>query len=335
MSLRYLIQRILLFFLIVWVGITLIFVLPKLAPNRDPIAERLSMLAASGGINAESVNEMVAAYRAKFGLDLPIWRQYLNYIGDMLRFDLNYSMAMYPSTVLEIIGRAVPWTIGLLAVSTIISFLLGSLVGGLLGWPRTPKIVHWVSTPFLMMSSVPYYLLGLVMMYVFAFKIKLFPLGGGSQYGTIPTLTLGFAWDVIKHAILPSASMVVAGVGFWALAMRGMMITTLGEDYVMLAEARGLSPRRIFFRYAMRNAMLPQVTSLALSAGTIFSGSLLVEIIFRYPGMGSVLYRAITTFDFFMISGVVFFIILAVGIATLLLDFVYPLLDPRIRYSHK
>jgi peptide/nickel transport system permease protein len=173
------------------------------------------------------------------------------------------------------------------------------------------------------------------MMYVFAFKIKLFPLGGGSQYGTIPTLTLGFVWDVIKHAILPSASMVVAGVGFWALAMRGMMITTLGEDYVMLAEARGLSPRRIFFRYAMRNAMLPQVTSLALSAGTIFSGSLLVEIIFRYPGMGSVLYRAITTFDFFMISGVVFFIIIAVGLATLLLDMIYPLLDPRIRYSHK
>ncbi len=335
MSLQYVIRRVLLFLLVIWVGTSLIFFLPKLAPNRDPVAERLGMMAATGGINTEGLDQMVEAYRAKFGLDQPLWKQYLNYMADMLRFDFNYSIAMYPATVIEIIMRAVPWTVGLLTVSTLLAFAIGSLLGALLGWPRTPKAVSWVATPFLMMSSVPYYILGLVMMYIFAFKLKLVPLGGGSQYGTVATLTWKYVFDVIEHAILPAASMVVAGVGFWALSMRGMMVTTLGEDYVMLAEARGLAPRRIFFGYAMRNAILPQTTGLALSAGTILSGSLLVEVIFRYPGMGSVLYRAITGFDFFMIYGVVFFVILAVGIATLLLDLLYPFLDPRIRYSRK
>jgi len=335
MSSRYIVRRVLLFLLVIWVGTSLIFFLPRLAPDRDPVAQRLGNLAATGGINTEGLDEMVEAYRAKFGLDQPLWKQYLNYMFDMLRFDFNYSIAMYPATVFEIVMRAVPWTVGLLLVSTLLAFAIGSLVGALLGWPRTPRVMHWVATPFLMMSSVPYYILGLVMMYVFAFKFKWLPLGGGSQYGTVPTLTWQYVWDVLHHAILPAASMVVAGVGFWALSMRGMMVTTLGEDYVMLAEARGLSPRRIFFRYAMRNAILPQTTGLALSAGTILSGSLLVEVIFRYPGMGSVLYRAITGFDYFMIYGVVFFVILAVGAATLLLDLIYPLLDPRIRYSRK
>ena len=186
MSLQYVVRRVLLFLLIIWVGTSLIFFLPKLAPNRDPVAQRLGMLAATGGVNSDEIDAMVEAYRAKFGLDLPVWRQYLNYMSDMLRFDFNYSLAMYPATVIEIIGRAVPWSVGLLAVSTFFAFLLGSLLGGLLGWPRTPKIVHYISTPFLMMSSVPYYLLGLVVMYIFAFKLKWLPLGGGSQYGTDP-----------------------------------------------------------------------------------------------------------------------------------------------------
>src|SRR5262249_38895530 len=139
--------------------------------------------------------------------------------------------------------------------------------------------------------------------------------------------------DLVYHSILPAASIVVASLGGWALGMRGMMITTLGEDYVILAQARGLPPRRIFFQYAMRNALLPPITSLALSAGIIVSGSLLVEAIFRYPGIGSLLFKAISGFDYFTIYGVVFFIILAIALATLLIDLLYPLLDPRIRYQ--
>jgi peptide/nickel transport system permease protein len=172
-----------------------------------------------------------------------------------------------------------------------------------------------------------------MLIYIFAFKLKVLPLGGGSQFGQLPSFSAAYVMDIVVHSILPAASIVIASLGGWAIGMRGMMINTLGEDYVILAQARGLSPRRIFFAYAMRNAMLPQITSLALSVGGIVSGSLLVEAIFRYPGIGSLLFQAIAGFDYFTIYGVVFFIILAIAVATLLIDLLYPLLDPRIRYQ--
>ena len=333
MTLGYLIRRLFIFVLVVWVGMTLIFFLPKTVPGRDPVMERMMMLLATGGIQPEGIQKMIEAYRAQFGLDQPLYVQYLRYLWNMLRFDFNYSLAQYPTLVIDLIRRALPWTIALLSVSTLLSFTIGSLAGGLLGWPRTPKAFHYMLTPFLLMSSVPYYLVGLLLIYVFAFRLKLFPIGGGSQYGTLPNFSLSYILDLLHHSVLPAASIVLVGIGGWALGMRGMMVTTLGEDYVILAQARGLSPRRIFFWYAMRNALLPQTTSLALSAGYIVSGSLLVEAIYRYPGVGSVLFKAISGFDYFTIYGVVFFIILAIGIATLLIDLLYPLLDPRIRYQ--
>jgi peptide/nickel transport system permease protein len=149
----------------------------------------------------------------------------------------------------------------------------------------------------------------------------------------MPNLTLGFIADLVYHSILPALSIVVSAIGFWALAMRGMMVTVLGEDYITQADAKGLTRSRIFFRYAMRNALLPQTTSLALSLGHVVSGALIVEVIFRYPGIGTLLYKAVTAFDFFTIYGVVFFIIVSVSLATLVVDLAYPLLDPRIRHQ--
>ena len=332
MSVMYVVRRILMFLLIVYVGTTLIFFLPKLAP-RDPVAERLAMLSAVGSIEASSINEMVEAYRAKFGLDKPLYLQYFYFLRDMFRLDFGYSLAQYPIRVMTLITQAIPWTIGLLSVTTLLAFSLGSMFGGLLGWPKTPKFFRYLASPLLLLSAIPYYLLGLVLIYIFAFKMRVFPIGGGSQYGVLPSLSLEYVLDILHHSVLPAAAIVLSAIGFWALGMRGMMITTLGEDFIILAQARGLSPRRIFFWYAMRNAILPQTTSLALATGSIVSGSLLVEVIFRYPGIGSTLYRAISGFDYYVIYGVVFFIILTIGLATLILDLVYPLLDPRIRYQ--
>lgn len=335
MSLTYAIKRVLLFFLIVWVGVTVVFFLPKLAPGRDPIAERMGMLAASGGVNYEAIEAMIEAYRAKFGLDLPLWRQYLSYLADIARFDFGYSLAMYPSRVLDLIAIALPWTIGLLLVSTVFAFAFGTLFGGLLAWPKTSKYFQYFVSPLLVLSAIPYYLLGFILIYLLAFRLKIFPLGGGSQYGTLPSFTWAYIRDVLYHSMLPALSIVLAGIGFWALAMRGMMITVLGEDYVTLAQARGLRGGRIFFQYALRNALLPQTTSLALSLGTILSGALLVEVIFRYPGLGTLLFKAISAFDYFTIYGIVFFIIVTIGLATLILDLIYPFLDPRITYQEK
>ena len=333
MSVGYVIRRLLIFLLVIWVGMTAIFFLPRAVPGRDPVMDRMMMLAAGGSIRPEGIKAMVDAYREQFGLDQPVMVQYLRYMGNMVRFDFNYSLAQYPITVLDIIKIAMPWTIALLSVSLIISFSLGTLAGGLLGWPKTPKVLGYMLAPFLLMSSVPYYLIGLLLIYVFAFLLKWFPLGGGSQYGTLPSFSLQHILDLLYHSVLPSASIVVAGIGGWALGMRGMIINTLGEDYIILAQARGLPSRRIFLWYAMRNALLPQTTSLALATGSVISGQLLVEAIFRYPGIGNVLFRAIAGFDYFTINGVVFFIILTIATATLIIDLLYPLLDPRIRYQ--
>jgi len=333
MSLRYVLGRLFFFFVVVWAGITLIFFLPRLSPDRDPVRERLGMMVANGGMNAESIELMAQAYEAKFGLNLPLWRQYVNYLSAMIRFDLGYSLAKFPTRVGDLIGQAVPWTIALLGTSTLIAFGLGTILGGLLAWPGAPRFLRFLLPPLFTFSSIPYYLLGMILIYVFAFRLKWFPLGGAQQVLTMPTVTLGYVIELLYHSILPALSIVLSSIGFWSLSMRGMMITVEGEDYVTLAEAKGLPNNRIFLAYAMRNALLPQTTALALSLGTILSGSLLVEIIFNYPGIGSVLFAAISGFDYFTIYGVVFFIVITIAFSTLVLDLIYPLLDPRIRYQ--
>ena len=333
MSLRYIVGRLFFFVVVVWAGVTLIFFLPKLARKRDPVRERLGMMAAMGGMNAANIESLAKSYDAKFGLDKPIWTQYVNYLGDIARLDLGYSLAKFPTRVSTLIMQGLPWTIALLFTSTIIAFTLGTIVGGLLAWPSAPRSLQLLLPPLFTFSAVPFYLLGLILIYLFAFRLRIFPLGGGTQYGTMPTFSFGYVTDLIYHSILPALSIVIASVGFWALSMRGMMITVEGEDYVTLAEAKGLPNSRIFLWYAMRNALLPQTTALALSLGTILSGALLVEIIFRYPGLGSVLFAAITGFDYFTIYGIVFFIVVTIALVTLILDLIYPFLDPRIRYQ--
>lgn len=333
MSPAYVIRRILLFFVVVWAATSFIFILPKLVPGRNPVTERLGMMAASGGIMQGEIEAMAKSYEAKFGLDQPLWKQYLTYLNQMAHFDFGYSLMLYPAHVLDLILRALPWTIGLLSVTTLLAFAIGSILGGLTAWSKAPRFFSFLLPPLFTLSAVPYYLLGMILVYILAFELRLFPMSGGSQYGVVPTLTLAFALDVVRHSILPALSIILSSLGFWALGMRGMMVTVTGEDYMILAEAKGLKGRRVFLWYAMRNAILPQMTSLALSLGNVLSGALLVEIIFGFPGIGTLLYQAITAFDYFTIYGVVFCIIVAVGFATLVLDLCYPLLDPRIHYS--
>jgi peptide/nickel transport system permease protein len=333
MSLGYVVKRVLLFFVVIWGATTFTFFLPKLAPGRDPIRERMGMMAATGGVMQGAIDAMVKAYEAKFGLDQPLWQQYLRYLGDMARLDFNYSLAQYPARVIDLIGQALPWTVGLLTVTTLLAFALGSVLGGLMAWPKAPKFLEFLLPPLFTFSAVPYYLLGMILVYLLAFRLKLFPISGGSQTGTVPSLTPDFVLDLLHHSALPALSIILSAIGFWALAMRGMMVTTQGEDFMMMAEAKGLRGSRIFLGYAMRNALLPQMTSLALSLGNVVSGALLVEIVFQYPGIGTLLFKAVTGFDYFTIYGIVFFIIMSVSLATLILDLIYPLLDPRIRHQ--
>lgn len=332
MTFSYIVKRFGVFLIIVWVASTLNFLIPRLAPV-NPIREVLLQALRFGGSGKADMEAVVKNYEAKFGLDQPMWRQYLRYMGDVLRFDFGVSISNFPTKVVDIILRALPWTIGLLLVATLIAFGLGTLLGALMAWPKTPSSVHVLLAPIMTLSSIPFYLLGLILVYLLAFTLKWFPLSGGYAMGTIPTPTWAFAKDVAYHSILPALSIVLATLGSWALGMRGMMISGLEEDYITFAEAKGIKSRDIFFKYALRNALLPQATALALSLGYIVSGAVLVEIVFGYPGVGTVLYRAIQTFDYFLIYGLVVMLIVAIGLATLIMDLIYPLLDPRITYQ--
>ena len=333
MRLNYLIRRVAVFLIVVWAGATINFFMPRLAPV-NPIRERLLQAVSFGGAGKTDMEAVVATYEAKFGLDQPLWKQYLRYMGDVARLDFGVSIANFPSRASDIILRALPWTLGLLTMATLIAFAIGTLLGALLAWPRSPAMLHYMAAPLLALSAIPYYLLGLVLVFALGFTLRLFPLGGGFTLGTLPNPSLSYAVDVIYHSIVPALSIVLSSVGFWALSMRGMMVTVQGEDYVNYAEARGLKSRDVFLRYAVRNALLPQTTTLALAMGYVVSGAVLVEVVFAYPGVGTVLFRAIQTFDYFVIYGVVVMVILAIALATLVLDIVYPLLDPRIAYKH-
>ncbi len=331
MSVGYIVRRFLIFLAIVWAAATFNFLLPRLG-GQNPIREKLvSQSALSGAVQA-GLEEMIKEFETKFGLDKPLWQQYVTYLSDVVRFDFNYSIANYPRKVLDMIRDALPWTVGLLLVTTLLAFIIGNILGALLAWPSAPQFLKYVMPPLLMIGAIPFFLLGLILVYIFGFFLGIFPMYGGYTTGTIPTLTLGFIWDVLWHTMLPALSILLVSMGGWALGMRSLMVMTQGEDYVIFADAMGLRNRTIFTRYAMRNALLPQVTALALALGQIVSGAVLVEVIFGYPGIGTMLYQAIRGSDYYLVQGIVFVVILTIGLATFILDIIYPLLDPRITY---
>jgi peptide/nickel transport system permease protein len=327
----YLVRRLLQFAIVLWGAATLNFILPRLAPG-NPVRERLLSALATGGYQQAGIEEMVSAYNEQFGLDKPLVIQYLLYLQHAFQLDFGYSIASYPAKVLNLIMAALPWTIGLLLVSTLLSFVLGTLLGALMAWPRSPRFLRHLVLPMMALSAIPYYLLGLVLVYGLGILLPVFPISGGYAIGALPNLSWAFIQDAVYHSILPAFSIVLSAVGFWAIGMRGMMVTTEGEDYVVYAEAKGIPERGIFLHYALRNAILPQLTSLALSLGTVVSGAVVVEIVFGYPGVGSLLFQAIRALDYFVIYGVVFMTVLAIAIATIALDLTYPLVDPRISY---
>jgi len=331
MTLSYFLKRLGMFFLVVWLATTVNFFLARLGGG-DPVEQQLMRQAALGGSVQAGMEDMVEEYNEKFGLNTPLWEQYVNYLKDMLRFDFNYSIANYPVLVIDIIERSLPWTFGLLLTTTIFSWIIGGLLGAFMGWPRSPKLLEYLMPPLLSLNAIPFFLLGLVLIYVFAFRFDWFPLSGGYSVGTFPEYSLAFAWDVLQHSVLPALAIILVSIGGWALTMRSMMVTTYGEDYVTFADAKGLKDRTIFVRYSIRNALLPQTTALALVLGQLIAGTVLVEVIFSYPGIGTTLYNAIRGSDYFLVQGIIFFLILGIAIATFILDLIYPYLDPRITY---
>lgn len=330
----YIFRRFIFFIFVIWAATTIIFTIPRLS-GQDPVKEKLLLEAQRGGALQIGFEAMAAHYQRRLGLDRPILVQYKSFMFDLIRFDLGPSIAFFPRSVNSIIADSILWTIGLLGTVIILGFLIGTIAGALLGWPRSPGFLQYLFMPLLTLTAIPQYLLGLILIFLFAFKLGWFPLFGAYDPGTLPSLDFAFVWQVLKHSILPAIAFITGVIGFWAVGMRGMMINNQGEDFMIQAEAKGLKGARIFMRYAVRNAMLPQVTGLAMSYGTLLSGAILIERIFLYPGLGDILFQAIRLSDFFVIRGIVLTVILSVATATFIVDVLYPLLDPRITYRAK
>ena len=316
--------------MVIFLAVSVNFMIPRLLPG-DPVATALARLQTAGGGQSIDIKAVSKIYMAKYGLDQPVFTQYLNYWGDLFRLDLGVSFANFPEKVTTMITRALPWSVGLLSAATLFSFLVGSWLGAKLAWPGAGRVIRTTVPAMMVLAAVPFYLLAIILVYIFAVELRWFPPAGGVETTRIMRLDLPTILDILYHAVLPFAAIALGNIGFWALGMRSQTVSVLGEDYIIFADSKGLSPRRIFFWYGIRNAFLPQITALALSLGAVVSGAILVEVIFNYPGLGTLLYTAIRGQDYYVIQGVVLVLIVTLAMMLFVVDLIYPLLDPRIR----
>lgn len=333
LSWKRLVKRLAFLLLVVWAASTITFLVPRISP-RNPVRERFGELARMGGFTPVDLEKIIASYSAKFGLNKPLWQQYVDYISSVARLDLGVSLNKFPKTVWALLMESLPWTMSLLFVCTVLSFVIGNLLGAVAAWPAAPRWLRSFATPFVLLMGVPPVLMGVFLLFFVGFKLKLLPMGNAYSIGRIPDWSFGFILDVLKHQILPALSLILGTVGGWVLSMRGMGITIHGEDYVNFAEHKGLSGVTIFRDYYLRNALLPQVTGLALAVGSMVTSGIVIEQFYGLPGIGSMLYDAIKVNDFLVIYGVVLFITIAIATLMVIVEMLYPLLDPRIRHEN-
>lgn len=328
---RYLAQRFLILLITVFLSITVVFFVPRMVPGNPLGAVFLNMAQMGGSAGAP---ELVAEYERIFGLDQSLWVQYLRFWRELLRGNLGYSISTFPSEVSTLLSAALPWTIGLLTVTTLVSWLLGTVMGAIAGWRGSKSLVSRILVPIaLVLYTTPYYILAIILVFLFAFFWPIFPISGALSLGMKPGWNWAFFADLLHHAFLPAMSIVLVSLGWWFLSMRSLITGLKGEDYILNAEAMGIKERRILWGYAFRNALLPQATGLAISMGHIAGGALITEVIFAYPGIGWLIFNSIKGLDYPVIQGGVLLIIIAVAVANFAVDSLYPLIDPRIRYQ--
>ena len=322
---KYLLQRIAFYLFTAWAALTLNFVIPRMIPG-DPVKSMISRF--QGQMDPDAIESLYVL----FGIDknASIWSQYVDYWGQLFRGDLGLSFTSFPSPVSEVIGTSVWWTVLLVGITTALSFAIGTGLGVLAGWRRGSWIDGLLpATTFL--SSVPYFWLGLVAIALLAGPGSFFPSSGGYEPGLVPAWDQYFIPSAIQHSLLPAFTILISSVSGWILSMRNMMVTVAAEDYITVAHAKGLPERRVALGYAARNALLPNVSGFALALGFIVGGTLLVEIVFSYPGIGFQLFQALGAQDYPLMQGIFLVITVSVLLANLIADVVYMLLDPRTR----
>jgi peptide/nickel transport system permease protein len=324
---RYLLNRSIWYLGALLAALLLNFYLPRLIPG-NPVDALVAQMAGQGA-QGETLKRVHAAYVHQFGLDQPLWLQFFTFLGNLVHGDLGQSFSNYPATVSGLIGQALPWTIALQLPAILIGWLGGNLLGAIAAY-KGGWLDRGAFLGSLFLSSMPYYCLAILLLYGLAVALPLFPPNGGYSFGSTPDLSLDFFLDALQHYWLPFLSLVIIFIGGQAVGMRSMAVYELNSDYVNYARSLGIADRRIV-GYIFRNASLPQVTGLALSIGTLVGGAIVTEIVFSYPGVGSLLFSAIRQNDYPLISAITLLIAIAVLLANFLVDIAYGLIDPRIR----
>ena len=322
---RYLARRVLLYAVAAWASLTLAFVIPRMMPG-DPASVMFARF--HGKLSPEALDNL----RSTFGFtDAPLWQQYLGYLGNVLTGDLGTSVSYFPASVGDVIGTGLIWTIFLTGLALIFAYVGGTLLGIVAAWRRGGWLDSIAPPLLLFLGAFPFFFLAMLLLFLFGYSLGWSPVRHAYDSHLEPSLSFAYGWSVLTHAALPALTIVIATIGGWMLDMRNTMMAVLGEDYVILAHAKGLPPRRVMFRYAARNALLPNITAFGMALGFVLSGSLLTEIIFAYPGLGYLLIQAVRSLDYPLIQGLFLTITFAVLGANLLVDLLYVRLDPRAR----
>ena len=328
----YLLRRFAQFVLVVFIGINISFVVTHATPI-DPVEQTIAATTAFGSTSPEAIAMMRQSLRELYGLEGSLWQQYAVFWKRVAVLDFGPSLSAFPTPVSDLIWRALPWTVGLLVVATTISWVLGNLLGGLAGYFRDNRGLRIAGVLAMGFHPIPYYIVAFVQVIVFGYLWPVLPISGGSQMNLAHGFTLEFAGSVLRHSVLPVLSLVLVGLGGWFMGMRSLVSNIVSEDYVVYAELGGVARSRILRSYVMRNALVPQVTGLAMSLGHIFNGAIITEQVFGYPGIGSLLVSAVHAGDYSLVLGLTTVSIVAVAFAVLLLDMLYPFLDPRVKVS--
>lgn len=328
----YVAKRFVQFLLVVFIGISLTFFITHLTPI-DPVEQMIASMTAFGQTSPEAVLQMREALQELYGIQGSLIEQYFVYWGRILTLDFGPSLSAFPTPVSELIGRALPWTIGLLFTCTSLAWMLGNLLGGLSGYYRDSRILKLFGVVAIAFHPIPYYISAFVLLIIFGYLWPVLPISGGAAQNVPQAFTLDYIGSVLLHSILPAISIILVSIGGWFLGMRALVSNIVTEDYVVYAELGGVDRRRILGSYVMRNALVPQVTGLAMSLGAIFNGAIIVEQVFSYPGLGRLLIGAVYSADYSLVLGVTAVSIIAVSASVFLIDILYPVLDPRVQLA--
>jgi peptide/nickel transport system permease protein len=324
---RYLVQKLGLFVLTLWAAITLNFFLPRLMPG-SPADAAIAKLSQNGPVTEATR----AAIEAQLGVPTgSMWDQYVSYMHQVVTLDFGVSYTFYPQTVSSMVSTALPYTIGLVGVVTILAFVIGTLIGVAAAWKRGTWLDSLPTLTGSFLSTFPYFWTALLLLFFLGYVLHWFPTSGAYAATTTPGFTPAFVGDVVQHAVLPALTILITSLGGWIIGMRNTMINTLGDDYVTFAEANGLRGRTVAVRYAARNAILPNLTGFGLALGGVVGGSILVEQVISYPGIGYLLFNAVIGQDYPLMQALFLMITVSVLIANFLVDILYGVLDPRTR----